>query len=72
MSTTIEYDPIYDPFNPEVIADPYPFYARLRDEHPLHHNERMDLYVLSRYDDIFRALRKPGVRPLFLEADFDG
>jgi len=57
----IEYDPIYDPFSPELIADPYPFYERLRDEHPIHYNERMDFYVLSRYDDIFRALRKPQV-----------
>jgi len=58
---TIEYDPIYDPFNPELIADPYPYYARLRDEHPLYYNERLDCYVLSRYDDIYRALRKPQI-----------
>jgi hypothetical protein len=57
----IEYDPIYDPFNPELIADPYPFYEQLRDEHPVHYNERMDFYVLSRYDDIFHALRKPQI-----------
>ncbi len=55
----IEYDPIYDPFDPTVIADPYPVYARLRDEYPVYYNERMNFYVLSRYDDIFRALRKP-------------
>lgn len=55
----VEYDPIYDPFDPALIADPYPFYARLRDEHPLYYNERLDCFVLSRYDDIFRALRKP-------------
>ena len=57
----VQYDPIYDPFNPELIADPYPFYERLRDEHPVHYNERMDFYVLSRYDDIFHALRKPQI-----------
>ncbi|MBW2588590.1 MAG: hypothetical protein JRD92_16870, partial [Deltaproteobacteria bacterium] len=57
----IEYDPIYDPFNPELIADPYPFYARLRDEHPVYYNERMNFYALSRYDDIFHALRKPQI-----------
>ncbi len=57
----IEYDPIYDPFSPELIADPYPFYERLRDEHPVYYNERMDFYVLSRYDDIYRALRKPQI-----------
>ena len=37
---TVEFDPIYDPFNPELIADPYPFYERLRDEHPVYYNER--------------------------------
>ncbi len=58
---TVEYDPIYDPFNPAVIADPYPFYARLRDQHPVYYNERMNFYVLSRYDDIFHALRKPHI-----------
>jgi len=57
----VEYDAIYDPFNPELIADPYPFYARLRDEHPVYYNERMNFYALSRYDDIFHALRKPQI-----------
>ena len=57
----IEYDPIYDPFSPALIADPYPFYERLREEHPVYYNERMDFYVLSRYDDIYRALRKPQI-----------
>lgn len=53
------YDPIYDPFNPELIADPYPYYERLREQHPVYYNERMGFYVLSRYDDIFYALKKP-------------
>ena len=58
-AANIEYDPIYDPFSPDVIADPYPFYEHLRDDYPVHYNERMDFYALSRYDDIFHALRKP-------------
>jgi cytochrome P450 len=57
----VAYDPIYDPYNPALMADPYPFYERLREEHPVYHNERMDFFVLSRYDDIYRALRKPQV-----------
>ncbi|MEM7436668.1 MAG: cytochrome P450 [Myxococcota bacterium] len=56
---SVAYDPIYDPFHPGLMADPYPFYARLRDDHPLYYNERLDCYVLSRYEDIYRALRKP-------------
>lgn len=58
---TIEYDAIYDPFNPELMLDPYPYYERLREEHPIYYNERLDCYVLSRYDDIYRALRKPQI-----------
>lgn len=58
---TIEYDPIYDPFNPDLMVDPYPYYERLREEHPVYYNERLDCYVLSRYDDIYHALRKPQI-----------
>jgi len=57
----IEYDPIYDPYSPELMADPYPYYERLREEHPIYYNERLDCYVLSRYEDIYRALRKPQI-----------
>jgi len=55
------YDPVYDLFDPRVMADPYPHYARLRDEHPLHYNERLDHYVLSRYDDVLSATRNPKI-----------
>jgi cytochrome P450 len=55
----VQYDPIYDPFDPALMADPYPYYERLREAHPVYYNERMDFYVLSRYDDIYGALRKP-------------
>ena len=46
-SDVVEYDPIYDPFDPDVIADPYPFYARLRDEHPVYYNEREKLFKVA-------------------------
>ena len=49
--------PVYwDPFDREIARDPYPIYARLRAEAPLYYNERHDFYVLSRHDDIDRAL----------------
>src|SRR5205807_8383671 len=46
--------------DPAVIADPYPIYARLRDEAPVAYVEDVDLWVLSRYDDVLAALRDPG------------
>lgn len=49
----------YDPFDPTISADPYAVYRAMRDDSPVHHHERMDFYSLSRFDDIFRALRDP-------------
>jgi cytochrome P450 len=44
---------------PEVVRDPYPFFARLREEDPVHWNERSRAWLLTRYDDIVAALRDP-------------
>ncbi|WP_280458580.1 cytochrome P450 [Nocardia carnea] len=50
-------DRIYwDPFDRDIARDPYPVYRRLRREAPLYYNDEHDFYVLSRYDDIDRAL----------------
>jgi len=38
--------------HPEVRADPYPFYAELRSEDPVHWDESMGFWVLTRYADI--------------------
>jgi len=46
----------YDPFDPAVVADPYPVYRWLREEAPLHHADRTDTFVLSRYEDVSWAL----------------
>lgn len=37
---------------PEVRADPYPFYADLRSEDPVHWDESLGFWVLTRYADI--------------------
>lgn len=49
----------FDPYDPKLHEDPYPVYRRLRDEFPLHHNEEMGFWTLSRYDDVAAALRAP-------------
>ncbi len=51
--------PTYDVFDPEIARDPFATYRRLRDEAPVFHNEEGDYYALSRFEDIFRALRDP-------------
>ena len=41
-----------DMFTPDVIADPYSYYGRLRDEDPIHWNETYALWVVTRHDDL--------------------
>jgi cytochrome P450 len=47
---------LFNPMDPEFLADPYPTYHRLRTEDPVHRSP-MGFWVLTRYDDIVGALR---------------
>jgi cytochrome P450 len=50
-------DPVYwDPYRPDINADPYPVYKRLREEAPLYYNKEYDFYGLSRFADVDRCL----------------
>jgi cytochrome P450 len=50
-------EPYFDPYDVAINADPYPAFARLRDEAPLYYNEQFDFYALSRYADVTSALK---------------
>jgi cytochrome P450 len=41
-----------DMFTPDVIADPYKYYGRIRDEDPVHWNDKYALWAVTRYDDL--------------------
>jgi cytochrome P450 len=41
-----------DMFTPDVLADPYTYYGRLRDEDPVHWNDAYALWVITRHDDV--------------------
>src|SRR5271167_3891425 len=41
-----------DLFTADVMADPYTYYGRLRDEDPVHWNEKYELWAVTRYDDL--------------------
>jgi cytochrome P450 len=56
MTTTEREDVYYDPFDAEINANPHPTFRRLRDEAPIYYNERYEVWALSRFDDIERAL----------------
>jgi hypothetical protein len=46
----------FDPFSPEIDADPFPAYRRLRDEFPCFWSEEANAWILSRFADIVVAL----------------
>ena len=42
----------YDPFDPAVIADPFPYYRLLQREAPVFQVEKHGIFVVSRFDDV--------------------
>jgi cytochrome P450 len=42
----------YNPFAWETAHNPYPIYRQLRDEAPVYHNEKLNFWALSRYEDV--------------------
>ena len=46
-----------DRLDPEIIANPYPSYHRLRSEDPVHWNDGLQAWSLTRYTDVLEALR---------------
>jgi cytochrome P450 len=45
-----------DLLRPEVLADPYPLFRRLREEDPVHEDPQGRGWIISRYDDVERVL----------------
>src|SRR5262245_10057587 len=48
----------FNPMDPELLADPYPTYHRLRAEDPVHQSP-LGFWVLTRYEDVASVLRDP-------------
>jgi cytochrome P450 len=54
---TRSVDPVdYDPYDAAIHADPFPTFRRLRDEAPIYHCERRNVWALSRHADVEKAL----------------
>jgi cytochrome P450 len=47
----------FELYSPRIDADPFPYYAALRDKYPCYWSEDAQLWILSRYDDIAEAAR---------------
>lgn len=62
MSTTaVAADPrlsLYHLLDPEVLANPYPLYQRLRTEDPVHWDPFLHAWVVTRYADVVHVLHR--------------
>ena len=60
----------FRPDDPAFLADPFPLFARMRDEDPCHWSPRLKSWVLTRYEDVKRVclgqeMSSDRLRPFF-------
>ncbi|WNG92822.1 cytochrome P450 [Mycobacterium sp. ITM-2016-00318] len=46
----------YDPYDLDIAANPWPTYARLREDAPIYYNERYRFWAISRHSDVESAV----------------
>jgi pimeloyl-[acyl-carrier protein] synthase len=49
---------LYHLMDPEVLANPYPLYRRLRTEAPVHWDPYLHAWIVTRYEDVITVLTK--------------
>jgi cytochrome P450 len=56
---------VYDPLDPDFLADPYPAFAWLREHEPVHHHpsdhRAPAFWALSRFEHVWDAVRRPEI-----------
>ena len=57
MPATLTEDQDYVAFCSQRLADPYPLFARLRAEDPIHWSQALKMWLVTRYDDAYDGLR---------------
>jgi cytochrome P450 len=58
MATSEPSLSLYHLLDPDVLANPYPLYRRLRTEDPVHWDPYLHAWVVSRYADVVRVLQR--------------
>jgi len=48
---------LYHPLSRAIFDDPYPVYRQLRDQVPVYYCEQVGMFVISRFEDVWNALR---------------
>ncbi len=58
MTVTDDYRALFD-LDPDAIRCPYPAFAKLRAEAPVHFVEETGVYLVTRYADVMKVVRDP-------------
>ena len=58
MPHPITNEPDYELFCHQQLQNPYPLFARLREEVPIHWCEPMKMWLVTRYDDVLAGLKE--------------
>jgi cytochrome P450 len=53
----VDIDIEYNPLDPQILENPYPTYAKLREACPVFWHDELDSWVVTRYKDCRRVLR---------------
>ena len=56
MTITNDAAVYYDPYDSAIAANPWPTYARLREDAPIYYNERYRFWAISRHSDVEAAV----------------
>ena len=51
----------YDPSDPNILANPYPYFSSLRKEDPIHWNVKLKSWIITRYDDVRSILSSDNI-----------
>jgi cytochrome P450/ferredoxin len=57
LTCPVDHD--FDPLDADYLADPYPAFARYREEQPVFFSTTMNAYIVTRYEDIDYILMHP-------------
>jgi cytochrome P450 len=59
--------PMWNPLDPQLAVDPYPHYAALRDNDPVHFEPALGWWFVTGHEEAMRVLREPGGEMRFVE-----
>lgn len=59
VKSSYPVDETLDPLSEDYLEDPYPYYVRFRREAPVFFAPKINMWVVSRYEDILNIVKDP-------------